>query len=95
MEINDALALKGADIGIAMGSGEHDVAKELQKLLLPNDNYITIAQGIFEGRKVFLINCKKELKYYLSVKVCLSTDFPPYLFLCGTPIWALPHQIIS
>jgi Ca2+-transporting ATPase len=63
--INDALALKGADIGIAMGIRGTDVAREAAEVVVADDNYITIAQGIFEGRK-FFDNLQKGIKSGLT-----------------------------
>ena len=90
--VNDALALKAADIGIAMGKRGTDVAKEAAEVVLADDNYITITQGIFEGRK-FYDNLKKGIKYYLSVKTALIFIFLlPVLF--GLPMPLAPIQII-
>jgi Ca2+-transporting ATPase len=90
--INDVLALKGADIGIAMGIRGTDVAKEAAEVVLADDNYITIAQGIFEGRK-FFDNLQKGIKYYLSVKTALILIFLlPVLF--GVPMPFSPIQIV-
>jgi Ca2+-transporting ATPase len=72
--INDALALKGADIGIAMGVRGSDAAKEAADIVLADDNYSTITQGIFAGRK-FFDNLSKGVKYYLAVKVALISVF--------------------
>ncbi|HPU92961.1 MAG TPA: cation-transporting P-type ATPase [Candidatus Saccharicenans sp.] len=90
--LNDALALKGADIGIAMGIRGTDVAKEAAEVVLADDNYITITQGIFEGRK-FFDNLQKGIKYYLSVKAALILIFllPA---LAGLPMPLAPIQII-
>ncbi|MBI5071785.1 cation-transporting P-type ATPase [Candidatus Falkowbacteria bacterium] len=90
--INDALALRGADIGIAMGKRGTDVAKEAAEVVLADDNYVTIAQGIFEGRK-FFDNLSKGIKYYLSVKVALVLIFLLPVIL-GIPTPMSPIQII-
>lgn len=90
--INDALALKSADIGIAMGLRGTDVAKEAADVVLADDNYITIAKAIFEGRK-FFDNLQKGIKYYLSVKAALVLIFllPA---LANIPMPMAPIQII-
>ena len=90
--VNDVLALKGADIGIAMGIRGTDVAKEAGDVVLADDNYITIAQGIFEGRK-FFDNLQKGIKYYLSVKTALILIFLLPVIL-GIPMPFAPIQII-
>lgn len=90
--INDALALKGADIGISMGIKGTDVAREAADVVLADDDFVTIARGIFEGRK-FFDNLKKGLRYYLSVKTALILVFLlPVLFDLPMPL--APIQII-
>jgi Ca2+-transporting ATPase len=71
---NHTLALKGADTGIAMGVRGTDAAKEAADIVLADDNYSTITQGIFAGRK-FFDNLSTGVKYYLSVKVALIAVF--------------------
>jgi Ca2+-transporting ATPase len=90
--INDVLALQGADIGVAMGIRGTDVAKDAASIVLADDNYVTIAQGIFEGRK-FFDNLQKGIEYYLSVKVALVAIFLlPILLVASLPF--APIQII-
>jgi len=90
--VNDALALKGADVGIAMGVKGTDAAKEAADVVLTDDNFVTIGQAVFEGRKLF-DNLRKGLKYYLSVKAALISIFILPVAL-GIPLPFAPIQII-
>jgi len=90
--VNDVLALKSSDIGIAMGIKGTDVAKEAAEIVLADDNYTTLAQGIFEGRK-FFDNLQKGIKYYLSAKLAIVLIFLLPV-LIGTPMPFSPIQII-
>jgi Ca2+-transporting ATPase len=90
--INDVLALKGADIGIAMGVKGTDVAREAASVVLANDNFNTIATGIFEGR-AFFDNLSKGMRYYLAIKTALVLIFLLPV-LVGIPMPFAPIQII-
>jgi sodium/potassium-transporting ATPase subunit alpha len=81
--VNDAPAIKRADIGIAMGSGS-DVAKNAADMLLLDDNFSSIVNGIEEGRLIF-DNLKKSIAYTLSSNVPEILPFIIFI-LTGVPL---------
>jgi Ca2+-transporting ATPase len=90
--VNDVLALKSADIGIAMGIRGTDVARDVSDMVLTDDNFASIVKGVEQGRRVY-DNIKKSTKFLLAVNFSEIFLILTVLFM-KLPLPLLPLQLL-
>ncbi len=90
--VNDALALKRADVGLAMGESGTDVAKEASDIILTDDNFSTVISAVEEGRTIYN-NILKSITYLLTGNLS-ELSFVLFASLLNMPNPFFPIQIL-
>jgi magnesium-transporting ATPase (P-type) len=90
--VNDGPALKNADIGVAMGEGGTDVAREASDMVLTDDNFVSIHDAVEEGRITF-DNVRKVTFFLVSTGLGTFVVVPISIFI-GWPLILVPAQLL-